>query len=133
MKSYSLDLRQKILQSRQQKKISIRKLAEQFRVAKSFVQKILKQNQETGDISPKKRGGSPPKKLNDEPVVTLLEIIEKNKDATLEELAVLLEKETTIKVSTTTIWNLSKKFNYSYKKKQCMPQKKSVKKSKTKE
>jgi transposase len=113
MKSYSLDLRQKILQRRQQEKISIRKLAEQFRVAKSFVQKILKQHQETGDISPRKRGGSPPKKLNNEQVVTLLEIIEKNNDATLEELAVLLEKETTIKVSKTTLWNLSKKLNYS--------------------
>jgi len=116
MKSYSLDLRQKILQRRQQEKISIRKLAEQFRVAKSFVQKILKQHQETGDISPRKRGGSPPKKLNNEQVVTLLEIIEKNNDATLEELAVLLEKETTIKVSKTTLWNLSKKLNYSCKK-----------------
>jgi len=36
---------------RQQENISIRKLAERFKVAKSFVQKLLKKFEETGDIS----------------------------------------------------------------------------------
>lgn len=54
MKSYSLDLRQKIIEVRQKEKLSIRKLAERFKVAKSFVQKILKQFQETGDVRAKK-------------------------------------------------------------------------------
>lgn len=128
MKSYSLDLRQKIIEVRQKEKLSIRKLAERFKVAKSFVQKILKQFQETGDVRAKKRGGSPPRKLNDEQVVTLVEIIDENNDATLEEIGVLLEEKTNVKVSTTTIWNISKKLNYSFKKKQCMQPKKQVKK-----
>lgn len=126
MKSYSLDLRQKILEVRQKEKLSIRKLAERFKVAKSFVQKILKQFQETGDVRAKKRGGSPPRKLNDEQVVKLVEIIEENNDATLEEIGVLLKEKTNVKVSATTIWNISKKFNYSFKKKQCMQPKKQV-------
>ncbi len=117
MKSYSLDLKQKIIKVRQKEKLSIRKLAERFKVAKSFVQKILKQFEETGDVRAKKRGGSPPRKLNDEQVITLVEIIDENNDATLEEIGVLLEEKTNVKVSTTTIWNISKKFNYSFKKK----------------
>jgi transposase len=48
---------------RQQENISIRKLAERFKVAKSFVQKLLKRFEETGDISPIAQGGSPPTKL----------------------------------------------------------------------
>jgi len=38
---------------REQENISIIKLAERFKVAKSFVQKLLKRYEETGDISPK--------------------------------------------------------------------------------
>jgi len=48
---------------REQENISIRKLAERFKVAKSFVQKLLKRSEETGDISPSAQGGSPPTKL----------------------------------------------------------------------
>jgi transposase len=56
-------LRKKIIEVRQQENISIRKLAQRFKVAKSFVQKILKRFEETGDISPIAQGGSPPTKL----------------------------------------------------------------------
>ena len=42
----------------------MRKLAERFGVAKSFVQKLIKKYQETGDIRPLAQGGSPPNKLN---------------------------------------------------------------------
>jgi transposase len=133
MKSYSPDLRQKIIQTRQEEKLSIRQLAQRFKVSKSFVQKILKQYKETGDLRPKQRGGSPPKKLNEEQLLILIEIIETNNDATLEELGLLLEEKTKVKVSRTTIWNLSQKLNYTLKKKQCMPLKKPVKKYNKKE
>ena len=42
MQPYSLDFRKKIIEVREQENISIRKLAERFKVAKSFVQKLLK-------------------------------------------------------------------------------------------
>ncbi len=48
---------------RQQENISIIKLVERFKVAKSFVQKLLKIFEETRDISPIAQGGSPPTKL----------------------------------------------------------------------
>ncbi|BAQ64659.1 hypothetical protein [Geminocystis sp. NIES-3709] len=43
MRPYSLDLRQKIIHAREKQQCSIRQLAKNFGVAKSFVQKIIKQ------------------------------------------------------------------------------------------
>ena len=48
---------------REHENISIRKLAERFKVAKGFVQKLLKRYEETGDINFIAQVGSPPTKL----------------------------------------------------------------------
>jgi transposase len=124
MQPYSIDLRKKIIEVRQQENISIRKLAERFKVAKSFVQKLLKRFEETGDISPIAQGGSPPTKLNREQLVTLVEIIEENNDATLKELTELLESKTGVKVSISTLGRISNQLNYTFKKKHSMRQRK---------
>jgi len=116
MQPYPVEYRQKIIDVYEQEKISVRKLAERFKVTKSFTQKILKQYRETGDITPKVQGGSPPSKLGGEDLVTLMEIIESNNDATLEELSILLEKKTGIKVSRATMGRITLKLNYSVKK-----------------
>jgi len=57
MKSYSVDLRQKIVEVYETKKISQSELAKRFRVAKSFVQKMLKQWREYGHLNAKPHGG----------------------------------------------------------------------------
>jgi len=122
MRPYSLDLRQKIIDAREQQQLSIRQLAKIFGVAKSFVQKIVKQYQETGDLQPRYSGGRPPK-MDSEQIVVLLQIIDENNDATLEELAELFTQETGIEVSISTIHRISRKFDYTFKKKPCTPQK----------
>lgn len=66
MKTYTLEFRQKILDVYDSEPISQRQLAERFRVAKSFVKKILKQCRETGSIAPKVRTQQTPTKLNRE-------------------------------------------------------------------
>ena len=47
MKAYSLDLRQKIIDTYLAGDISQRQLAKRFRVALSFIEKLLKQYRET--------------------------------------------------------------------------------------
>jgi transposase len=133
MKPYSIDLRTKIVEIWKKEKISIRKLAERFGVAKSFIQKLIKKYQETGDIRPLPQGGSPPTKLNSEQLVTLVELMEKNNDATLEELGELLYTETGVRVGKSTIGRISQKLNYSVKKKPYMLLKKKMLKSNKKE
>jgi transposase len=115
MQPYSIDLRKKIIEVYKLEKISIRNLAKRFYVAKSFVQKLLKQEQNTGDISPKRQGGNTPPKVQGADLVTLAEIIENNNDATLEELCELLEAQTGIKVSRSTMGRISQKLNYTVK------------------
>ena len=116
MQPYSIDLRKKIIEVYKQEKISIRNLAKRFYVAKSFVQKLIKQEQDTGDISPKRQGGNSPPKVQGADLVTLAEIIENNNDATLEELCELLEAQTGIKISRSTMGRISQKLNYTVKK-----------------
>lgn len=128
MLPYSIDFRQKLIEVHEQEKISIRKLASRFLVSKSFVQKILKQHKETGDIKPKRQGGNSPPKVQGEDMVTLTEIIENNNDATLSELCELLEQKTGIKVSTATMGRISHNLNYTVKKKHFMRLKNKMKK-----
>ena len=86
-------------------------------MAKSFIQKLLKQYRETGDIRPRPQGGSPPTKLNSEQLVILVEIIKANRDVTLQELSNLLYEKTEIKVSRATLGRITKKLNQSLPKK----------------
>lgn len=116
MKPYSVDFRKKIIEVHEQENISIRKLAQRFHVAKSFVQKLLKQYRETGDIKPRVQGGHPPTKLQEEDLITLIEIIESHNDATLEELCELLQEKTGIRVSRSTMGRVTLKLNYTVKK-----------------
>ena len=116
MQPYSIDFRQKIIEVYEQEKISIRNLAQRFYVTKSFIQKLLKQYKETGDIKPKRQGGNSPPKVQGADLVTLTEIIENNNDATLEELCELLPAKTGVKVSRATMGRISQKLNYTLKK-----------------
>ena len=115
MKPYPIEFRQKIIAVYQQEHLSIRKLAERFCVAKSFVQKLIKQHQ-AGDIHPRAQGGSPAPKLKEAQLVDLVEIIETHADATLEELCDLLEAKLQVRVSRSTMGRITQKLNYSLKK-----------------
>jgi transposase len=84
MKPYSLDFRKKIVEAYEQGNTSIRKVATRFDVSKAFVQKLWKQKQETGNVQPKKQGGSL-KSVLDAHTAQLLEMVEKYPDSTLSE------------------------------------------------
>ncbi len=129
MQPLSIDFRQKIISVYEQENISIRKLAKRFYVSKSFIQKLLKQYQQTGDIRPKRQGGNVPPKVQGDDLVALTEIIEDNNDGTLSELCELLEQKTKIRVSTATMGRISHNLDYTVKKKLSMQLRKKVKKS----
>lgn len=125
MKVYSLDLRQKIIDSYVQGEISQRQLAKRFRVALSFVTKLLKQYRETGSIAPKVRVQQTATKLDQEQLNILSSIVSDNNDATLDELRILLEQKTGILIGRSTL-EMLKKLNLNLKKKHYTPQKKRV-------
>lgn len=84
MKAYSIDLREKIVQPYEEGNTSVRKVAERFCVAKSFVQKLLLMKRIQGHVEPKKQGEAMKGKL-DEYKTQLVAMIEKYPDATLSE------------------------------------------------
>ncbi|PSO86513.1 MAG: hypothetical protein BRC51_17265 [Cyanobacteria bacterium SW_12_48_29] len=81
----SVEFRQKIIEVHERENVSIRKLGQGFAVGKSLIQTLLQQPRETGDINPQSQGGTPPSKLQEQPLLTLTEMIEQNHNATLEE------------------------------------------------
>lgn len=84
MKPYSIDLREKIVQAYEKSNSSIRKIAEAFNVAKSFVQKLISMKNTQGDVKPKKQGGGKKGSLEGYEA-QLAEMVEKYPDATLSE------------------------------------------------
>jgi transposase len=115
MKAYSVDFRQKILDAYYSVPISQSQLAERFSVARSFVQKLIKQYRLTGNITPKHGGGSQ-LKLSPEQLALLAELIEDNNDATLEELCQMLASKTGVVVSIATMGRMTKRLKLTVKK-----------------
>lgn len=117
MRAYSIDLRQKIVNTYLEGNISQRKLAKRFQVAPSFVQKLLKQYRETGSLAPKQRQVQTPTKLNEAQLKILADLVEQNNDATLEELKGLVFEKTGVSIGRSTVDRMLKKLHLTRKKK----------------
>ncbi len=126
MKAYSLDLRQKIIDTYAEGGISQRQLAKRFRVALSFIEKLLKQYRETQSISPKVRTEQTPSKLNEEQLRVLSSIVSADNDATLNELRCQLEQQTGVLIGRSTLDRMLRKLNLNLKKKHSTLPKKRV-------
>jgi transposase len=107
MKAYSIDFRQKILDTYHAEPISQKAIAKRFSVALSFVQKLLK-HRETKNITPRTDRCGVKGKLNAEQLLILAELVEGNNDATLEELRYLLYGRIGFSVSRATIGRMIK-------------------------
>lgn len=116
MKAYSIDLRQKIIDVYENEEISQRQLAKRFRVALSFIVKLIKQYRETGEIAPKPFRGGVKLKLTPEQLESLADLIEHNNDATLEELCQLLQEKTGVTVSRATMGRMTQRLKLTVKK-----------------
>ena len=121
MKAYSIDFRQKNLDTYHAEPISQKAIAKRFSVALSFVQKLLKQYRETKNITPRTDRCGAKGKLNAEQLLILAELIEANNDATLEELHYLLYGKIGFSVSRATIGRMIKLLDITFKKKTLFP------------
>jgi transposase len=96
--------------------ITRKALAARFKVSESFIGNLLKQFRETGDISPKPHGGGHPLKLSPEQLVSLVEIVEENNDATLDELSHLLKEKEQVSVPRSSMGDLMQRLDLRRKK-----------------
>ncbi len=116
MKAYSLDFRQKILDVYNKEEISQRQLAKRFDVALSFIFKLLKQYRTTGEIAPKPFNGGVKLKLSFDHLAVLVDLIEQNNDATLDELCLMLRNELGIDISRATMGRMTQRLQLTIKK-----------------
>ena len=132
MKSYPVEFRQKILDCYYNEPISQRQLSKRFRVALSFVQKLLKQSRQTGDIRPKTHRCGRNLKLTQEQMISFGELIEENNDATLAELSKLFQERTSIVLSVATVGRIAEHLRMTLKKNSTSSRKRDRKSTETK-
>ena len=124
MRPYSLDLRQKVVETYEAGGISQRQLATNFRVTASFVQGLLKQKRELGTIAPKVRTQQTPTKLNAEQLDVLRQLVEAQPDATLAEYQEGLQQKTGVLIGIATASRMIRlKLKLTVKKKSLSDQK----------
>ena len=115
-KSYSRDLREKIVLSYKQGEGSIRGIAKRFKVSISFVYRLLKREKQSGEIEAREHGGGHAASIREEGQAYLQELIKRQADLTLEEIRVEYNKHFT-PVSRSTIDRTLRKLKISRKKK----------------
>ena len=103
MKPYSLDLRQKIIDSYENGEGSLRQLARRFKVSLDCVRRLVKSYRKEGSLFPKPHAGGRERSLKPVHLAVLQTLVEEDNDATLEQLAQRLADQTQLKVSGSTI------------------------------
>ena len=115
MTAYPLDFRQKIVSAYEAGNTSIRKVAERFMVTKRTVQRLIKQNRETGDLTPKKVGTKKPSPLEAHKEI-IVETVEQHPDWTLWQYCEEIAEKTGVSVSTGTMCRFLEKQELTLKK-----------------
>lgn len=95
---------------------SQRQLAKRFDVALSFIEKLIKQEKETGSIAPKGHAGGAQPKLMPEHKQVVADLVTANRDATLVELCDQLEGQVGVRVSRSTMGRIVQQLKLTVKK-----------------
>lgn len=114
MKSYSMDLRERIIAARKEG-YSGAEVASRFRVSKRSVERYWKQYCASGHVRAKQRGGYKKSRLqgyDDQ----LHEWIGKEPDLTLEEIRARCAEELEVKIGINALWQRLNKLGLSFKK-----------------
>mgnify|MGYP001795246505 FL=1 len=119
MKAYSIDLREKIVKAYETGNTSVRKVASNFGVTKSFVQKLLLLKKTKGHLEPKKQGGAVKGELEGYSA-QLAAMVEQFPDKTLLEYCEYWAVNYNNWVSTSTMCRALKKQNLTLKKRRCV-------------
>jgi putative transposase len=111
----SMDLRQRIVESYENKEGSMRKLAERFKVSANTVCELVARHRQ-GRLAADYSNCGRPSKLDDEARQTLAQLVKQDNDATEVELSQALAHEAKVQVSRATIGYQLRKMNITRKK-----------------
>jgi transposase len=113
MRSYSLDLRQRVVAALDNLDGSFRQIARRFRVSLSFVTRLMQHRRQTGDLGPKPHGGGRRPALDEAAQERLRQLLQKQPDLTLAELRQRLG----LSCSLVAIWRALRRLKITRKKK----------------
>lgn len=114
MKSYSVDLRERLVAGRQRGQ-SAEELARVFGVSKRSVERYFKRHQEEATLEAKARGGYRRSRLEEHDEL-LRQWIEEQPDLSLEQMGQRLLQQLGVSIGTTALWHRLDKLGLSYKK-----------------
>ena len=100
MKTYSMDLRQRVVEACDAEELTREEIAEQFGVSTAWIRRLLQRRRESGTIAAQKRGGRRPSKFRGRKLEKLKALLAAQPDATLAEL----RDQTGVKTSLTSVW-----------------------------
>lgn len=116
MRPYSLDLRQRVVAAVDARRGTWKQIAEQFDVSVSWIGKLIAQRRATGSIAerPHRSGARPV--LDAAARARLIEAVEANRDATLDEL----RQTAHLSCSLPTVCRVLRRLGYVRKKSRCI-------------
>lgn len=112
MRTYSEDLRQRVVQACDEGLLSRQEIADHFQVSTAWIRRLLQRRRETGSISALPGGRGPQPKLAEPQLARLAKLVEKRPDATLAEL----KKSARLSCSLSTLHRALKSLDLSFKK-----------------
>ncbi len=118
--SYSVDLRTKVVEARDKGR-SLDQLAADFGVSVSFITATLKLRRETGSLAPRPRGGGRRPALDADGKAALVELVNADPDATLEELQARILDRVGVSMSLSAVCRTLGKLNLPRKKSRSTP------------
>ena len=122
MRTVSLDLRERILASYDQKEGNREEIARRFRVSLGLVKKLLQQRRRTGDIAPRHRFSGPKPRIIASHQQQMRVLLGKKPDLTLAELRQAMRLDCTLPA----IHYVLAKMGLTYKKRRSVPANKTV-------
>ncbi len=117
---YSTDLRQRVIEAYKANAGSRRQLAERFKVSLSFVQRLIRLYQNTGQFAPLPHAGGANAKIKVGDLSKVRQLVEKQPDALLEELCERWASESGMSVSVPTMHRAVQRLKLTTKKKLSM-------------
>ena len=117
MKSYSEDLRQRVVQACDEGSLTRKEIAKHFGVSTAWIRRLLQRRRETGSFSALKGNPGPKPKVTEAQRERLAGLVRKHPDATLAEL----KRKARLKCSIPTIHRVLKSLGLSFKKSRSVP------------
>lgn len=111
--AYSQDLRNRVIAARDQG-MATKRVAELFQVSASWVRRVMQRRRETGETTPRPRGGITVVKID---LSRLRQLVEDQPDATVKELHERLGADCSLSAVDMAL----RRMGLSFKKRRCMP------------